>query len=226
MHRAAFNRAFRDAGLSWHWDRSLYGQLLAVTGGKERLRHFIDAHAIDLGGKDTAATIAALHAAKTARYTELVDGGALRFRPGVSLLLEQARRVGVRLAIASTTSLPNIEALLRRELGAHSDRTFEVIATGDSVERKKPAPDIYLSALLQLQLPPAACLALEDSQPGLRSALDAGLATLVVRSTCTREQDFSGAALIVDSLEELPDRLGASGLLEALQRLHALHRAP
>jgi len=39
-HRPTFNAVFREAGLDWHWDEALYGELLAVTGGKERIVHF------------------------------------------------------------------------------------------------------------------------------------------------------------------------------------------
>lgn len=221
VHREAFNRAFEAAGLPWHWDRGLYGELLRVTGGKERIRHYIDTHARRELGADPSEAIARLHAAKTAAYTALVDAGALQFRTGFRALIESARAAGMRLAIATTTSLPNVMALLRSALGAGGEGSFEVIAAGDSVARKKPAPDIYLSALTQLALPAACCLAIEDSEAGLRSARSAGLTTLVVRSDYTRQQSFDGAALVVDSLEELPVRLECPDPLAAARALHA-----
>jgi len=225
VHRTAFNRAFRDANLPWHWDRALYAQLLAVTGGKERIRHFIDIGGVDPAvlrslDEDPNWAIATLHASKTVHYGRLTAHGALQLRPGFETLIDQARRCGVRLAIATTTSLPNIEALLRSALGLQGADCFEVIAAGDSVARKKPAPDIYLSALARLGLSASACLAVEDSYNGLRAALDAGLATLIVRSAYTREQDFNGAALVLDELEEAPRSLGAADILSALRELH------
>jgi HAD superfamily hydrolase (TIGR01509 family) len=221
VHRAAFNQAFAQAGLSWHWDQQLYGRLLKVTGGKERIRHYLDSHAIGALGADPASAIAALHAAKTARYAELVDRGAMQLRPGFKALLQDARRDGIRLAIATTTSMPNVTALLRAALGDQARGYFEIIAAGDTVAHKKPAPDIYLSALTQLRLPASACLAVEDSQHGLRAALAAGIATLVVSSSYTRGDDFRGAALVVASLEDAADRLGASSTLNALRALHS-----
>ncbi|HEY6453152.1 MAG TPA: HAD-IA family hydrolase [Steroidobacteraceae bacterium] len=220
VHRAAFNLSFRDAGLTWHWDQALYGRLLQVTGGKERIHHYIDSQRQDEALARTTATIASLHAAKTAHYTHLVERGAMGLRPGFAALLEQARAAGVRLAIATTTSLPNVAALLRTALGERAEGCFEVIAAGDTVAHKKPAPDIYLSALERLRLSASACLAIEDSRHGVRAALAAGIATIAVRSAYTREQDFSGAALVVDALEEVPARLGASDLLAALRVLH------
>ncbi|HEY2416433.1 MAG TPA: HAD-IA family hydrolase [Steroidobacteraceae bacterium] len=220
LHRASFNLAFTDAGLPWHWDQQLYGRLLEVTGGKERLRHFIDSLPSNPLGAHPAAAIASLHAAKTTHYAGLVEHGALPLRPGFAALIEDARRAGIRLAIATTTSLPNVEALLRANFNERATTLFEVIAAGDSVTRKKPAPDIYLSVLAQMQLSACDCLAVEDSCNGLLSALAAGIATLVVRSNYTREQQFPGAALVVDDLEQARQRLDTGNLLTALQALH------
>lgn len=222
VHRAAFNLAFQAAGLPWHWDQDLYGRLLDVTGGKERIRHFVDSRGIDTLGAEPAVAIGALHAAKTTHYAHLVEHGALPLRSGFTVLLQDARRAGVRLAIATTTSLPNVTALLRATLGEQAGSFFEFIAAGDTVARKKPAPDIYLSALAQLRLPARSCLAVEDSRNGLHAALAAGIATLVVRSNYTQDQDFAGAALVVDSLEDTPGLLGATSILAALRELHLL----
>jgi HAD superfamily hydrolase (TIGR01509 family) len=220
IHRASFNLAFMDAGLPWYWDQDLYGRLLDVTGGKERLRHFSDSQESSPLDEDLVADIASLHAAKTAHYADLLERGAIQLRPGFAALIEDARQAGVRLAIATTTSLPNVEALLSATLGERATGLFEIIAAGDTVARKKPAPDIYLSVLAQMQLSAAACLAVEDSCNGLQSALAAGIRTLVVRSNYTRQQEFTGAALVVDDLEQIPVRPGAGNILAALRELH------
>ena len=173
IHRAAFNAAFAAAGLGWHWDVPLYARLLDVTGGKERIRHYDSQNAL------SSAQIAALHADKTARYVEFVRGGAISLRPGVAELLADAQAAGLRLAIATTTSRPNVDALLAATLGANP---FEVIAAGDEVSAKKPAPDVYLLALARLGLPATACIAIEDTQNGLASASAAGLRTVITPS--------------------------------------------
>jgi len=104
-HRLAFNAAFRDAGLDWDWDVGTYGRLLDVTGGKERMRHYVEHHRpAVLRTPDLGARIAALHAAKTRHYGELLATGALPLRPGVARLLLEARTAGLRLAIATTTT--------------------------------------------------------------------------------------------------------------------------
>jgi phosphoglycolate phosphatase-like HAD superfamily hydrolase len=125
-HRIAFNRAFADAGLDWHWDEERYGELLAVTGGKERmLRHWREVDPSAAGAADAASRIAALQQAKTAHYVDLVKSGAVRLRPGVARLLSEARAAGLRLAIATTTTPANVDALLRATLGDDAPERFD-----------------------------------------------------------------------------------------------------
>ncbi len=242
-HRVAFNAAFADAGLDWDWTIPLYGDLLRVTGGKERIRTYLTDHRPDFvapGPLDDF--IRGLHQRKTEHYTRMVGTGAIGLRPGVLRLLREARDAQVRLAIATTTTPENVSALLSAvavpEQYPALEHWFEVIAAGDVVPAKKPAPDIFQLALAELDLPAAACVAVEDSDNGVRSALGAGLGALLVTvSAYTRTQDFAGAALVVDGLGEpgtpptvlqdgcataLADALQASGCVD-LQVLQALH---
>ena len=207
-HRPAFNAAFREAGLDWHWDEALYGELLAVTGGKERMLHYASRHRPDFARlPDVAERIAALHKAKTRHYTQLAATGGIPLRPGVARLLDEARSAGLRLAVATTTTPENVSALLVPALGPDAMAWFEVIGAGDVVPAKKPAPDIYRWVLDRLGLPASACLAFEDSENGLKASIGAGLATVVTPCDYTRGQDFSGATAVLDSLEgmAMPD---------------------
>jgi len=147
-HRVAFNRAFSEAGLDWDWSIELYGKLLEVTGGKERMQFYLDRFRPDFNRPvNVKQLIADLHAAKTRNYTKLLAEGAIPLRPGVRRLLENAREQGMRLAIATTTTPANVTALLEHALAPGSLSWFEVIAAGDIVPAKKPAPDIYFYAL-------------------------------------------------------------------------------
>lgn len=205
IHRQSFNRSFARAGLDWVWSEDLYGQLLQVTGGKERIRHFIDTCVP--GFEPTMNLdefIAGLHAAKTDVYTRTAASGEIPLRPGVNRLIREARQAGLRLGITTTTTPANVTALLQHSLDPDAERWFEVIAAGGVVAAKKPAPDIYHHALEAMGVSPERCLAFEDSGNGLRSALAAGVTTLVTRSRYSRDDDFSGAALVLDHLGE-PD---------------------
>ena len=204
-HRVAFNLAFAEAGLDWVWNVPLYGELLAVTGGKERMRHYVERYRADYRpSPDFDDLIVRLHAAKTRLYATLVAQAGIPLRPGVRRLLHEARRAGVRLAIATTTTLDNVNALLCQALAPDAARWFDVIAAGDVVAAKKPAPDIYFYVLEHLGLSPTECVAFEDSENGLRAAHAAGVATIVTVNDYTRTHDFQGAALVLDHLGE-PD---------------------
>lgn len=195
---AAGNAAFAAAGLGWHWDQALYGKLLDVTGGKERIRH----DAARRGEAIDDAAVARLHADKTARYVASVEAGAVTLRPGVARLLHEARAAGLRLAIATTTTPENVSALLRTTLGAEAAGLFDCIGAGDMVTAKKPAPDIYRFVLDRLGTAPGRCLAFEDTPNGLRAARGAGIATVITTSLYGGTAGFEGALMVLDGLGE------------------------
>lgn len=202
-HRVAFNLAFQEAGLDWDWSPELYGELLAVTGGKERIRFYLEKFnsGFEKPG-DFAGFVAGLHAAKTSFYTQLLSEGKIPLRPGVERLINEAREAGLRLAIATTTTPENVTALLTYTLGADSLEWFEVIGAGDIVPAKKPAPDIYHYVMDEMNLAPEACMAFEDSYNGIRSSSQARLTTLVTTNGYTVDDDFFGAAIVLDQLGE------------------------
>jgi len=230
-HRPAFNAAFAEVGLDWSWSVDLYGELLAVTGGKERIRYFVERWRPDFEALlDLDDFIADLHRRKTRHYLEILRSGAIPLRTGVRRLLRQARDSGVRLAIATTTTPENVYALLECSGDRDLPGWFEVVAAGDVVAEKKPAPDIYLLAMDRLGLTPRSCVAIEDSDNGTRSALGASIrALLVTVNGYTINQDFSGAALVTDGLGDAgaPARVLRGGLegagvidLEVLDVMH------
>ncbi|MBS0276834.1 MAG: HAD-IA family hydrolase [Proteobacteria bacterium] len=225
VHRVCFNRAFVTAGLPWHWTQAEYGELLKKTGGKERLTHFIDTfHPGAFTAQERDLLVADLHRAKTRFYERTILHGSMRLRPGVASLIAAAHAAGVRMAIATTTSPPNVIALLKSTLGPDALSLFDAIVAGDSVVRKKPAPDVYLRALKHLKLSPSACIAIEDSHNGLQAALGAGLPTLVTPSTYTAMEDFTGARGIVSSLTDLAaDKAEEEQGPAILKSLCALH---
>lgn len=195
-HRQAFNFAFLRHELRWEWTKPLYRELLLVSGGKERIEHFVGT--LPVPAAETARLrqlVPAIHHAKTALYTELIADGRCPLRPGVARMIAEAREAGIRLAIASTTTAANVAALLTRHLGRGALRQFHTIACGDLVQQKKPAPDIYHLALATLGLPADSCVAFEDSRNGLRAAKLAGLFTVVTPSQWNVGEDFADADL-------------------------------
>ena len=204
-HREAFNAVFAEAGLPWVWSQTHYKTLLRVTGGKERMFH----HAQLYDPKrlaEVAAKLPDLHKAKNARYAQWVraSGGALR--PGVRRLIGEAKAAGLRLAVATTTSRANLDALLAAAFGASP---FDVAVCGEDVARKKPDPEVYFIALERLALGPEAALAFEDTRNGLLAARGAGLRCVVTPSVYSQGEDFKGAALLTRDLDEGPVTLAS-----------------
>ena len=203
-HLAAFNHAFAEQGLDWHWDVALYTSLLEISGGKERMLHYwkqVHPDMKDIDGSGLRDTIDHLHALKTASYEAAVQGGAVQLRPGVLALIQQAHQQGLRLAIATTTSPVNIAVLLRNAIGPDWKDLFIVIEDASTAPKKKPHPQVYVQTLARLGLPSVACLALEDSSNGLRAAVAAGLKTIITPNNFTSHHDFTGALRVLPNLE-------------------------
>ena len=170
-HRPAFNAAFKEFGLSWDWDIPLYGKLLKITGGKERIRFYIENYvAEELNRPNLDEWIASLHKAKTGHFKELMTRGDIPLRPGVKRLIHELRSKGIKIAIATTTTPENVTYLLESTLGKNALELFDIIGAGDIVPQKKPAPDIYLWVLNKLQLDPSECIAIEDTNLGVQYA--------------------------------------------------------
>jgi beta-phosphoglucomutase-like phosphatase (HAD superfamily) len=201
LHRQAFNETFRAFGLDWVWERDLYRELLRVTGGRERIAHFVDLHA-PAGAAGALARVREMHAEKTARYAALARTGDAPPRPGVRRLIEEAHAAGVPLAIATTTSPGNVEPLLGAMIGPDALSWFSVIAAGDIVPAKKPAPDIYDYVLRALGCAASNCVAFEDSQNGVRAARQAGLAVVATPSFYSSADDFGESASVLSDLGE------------------------
>lgn len=204
-HRQAFNAAFEQAGLAWHWSEALYARLLNVAGGKERIACYWELcnPEVPLGSK-VRQMIEALHARKTRHYEILAGAGGVPLRPGIERLIREAHAAGVPMAIATTTTPANIDALLRTPLGADWRKFFTVVCDAGVVPRKKPAPDVYVAVLAALGIPAADCLAFEDSENGLRAAAAAGIPTLITPTAYTALQSFDDALLVLPHLGD-PD---------------------
>jgi HAD superfamily hydrolase (TIGR01509 family) len=200
-HRDAFNAAFAEVGLDWHWSEPVYTGLLDVAGGKERLLYYWNIIDPDqAGGSRAKETIAATHAAKTRHYETMVGGGKLSLRPGMLRLIREAHAAQMPMAIATTTTPANVDALLRTPLGSDWRRLFVTVCDGSTVKNKKPAPDVYLAALEALALPASECLAFEDSENGLRAARAAGIPTLITPTAYTVGHQFNDALLVLPHL--------------------------
>lgn len=203
-HRIAFNRAFAEMGLDWQWDIDSYGDLLAIAGGKERIKYYISRFLPNFSPNIALDEfIAQLHQLKSKYYQQILTENTIALRPGVQRLITEARQKEVKMAIASTAALPNVISLIQTAFNKNALSWFEVIAAGDMVKNKKPAPDIYLLALEKMGLKPIECLVIEDSEQGLKAAIAAGLKTVITINEYTKNQNFQEATLVLNHLGEV-----------------------
>ncbi|MDD9892634.1 MAG: HAD-IA family hydrolase [Gammaproteobacteria bacterium] len=201
-HRMAFNDAFYDLGLDWYWDESLYGDLLAVGGGRERLEAYIRYYRNE-STRGRAELIGDIHETKARYFKQRVGMGDVKIRPGIARILSQESwEAGLKLAVATNCSITSLTALTKQFFQRPPEEVFDVVVCGRDLKNKKPAPDAYEIALQRLGLEAEECLAFEDSYVGLKAARTVGVPTVVTVSDYTSGEDFSGAKLVLDNLGE------------------------
>ena len=191
LQRTAYNAAFAEAGLSWFWDTKAYRQMLKSAGGQSRLTDYA-------ATRNDEVNVPALHLRKTELFMDLVSRTPLALRPGVSDVLESARRNGVKTALVTTTSKANVTTVLRA--GGLSVGAFDTVIDRSHVEHPKPAPDAYERALLDLHLVPADAMAIEDNPDGVSAAVAAGLECIAFPGAMHDHSDFINAPIITDTL--------------------------
>ncbi|MHC4457540.1 MAG: HAD-IA family hydrolase [Planctomycetota bacterium] len=213
-HRVAFNKMFNEVGYDFEWSVDVYGELLAISGGKERMRHYFTEKGIILEGdpEKDAELLLSLHKKKTAIFVEMVESGILPLRTGVKRLMKEAREAGLRLGVCTTANERSANAIAKGMLG---EIDLEFVLAGDVVSKKKPDPEIYLLALERTGLAPDECIVIEDSHNGILSAKAAGLRAVATTNIYTEDEDLSDASIVVTSLGD-PD--GEKGKFKSSHR--------
>lgn len=206
-HRVAFNRAFVEKGYDFQWDVELYGQLLKVAGGKERMKHYFDHVGWPKGSTDKDALVRELHLSKTEIFMELIKTGELPLRPGVARLVDEAIAAGMILAVCSTSNEKAVNLVVGTLLGEERKAKFSEILAGDVVSKKKPDPEIYNLAQQKLGLDPKECVVVEDSRNGLLAAKNAGMYCVITTNGYTANEDFSEADAIYPELGDPPGNI-------------------
>lgn len=198
LQREAFNEAFADQGLDWHWDRDRYRELLARNGGQGRIAEYADS-------VGQAVDAAAVHHAKSEIFQRMLASSELRPRPGVADTIRDAKARGLGVALVTTTSRANITALLDG-LGAElPPGAFDVVIDATDVETPKPDPAAYLLAVARLGASASDCVAVEDNVGGAEAARSAGVTCLAFPNENTAGHDFGPTTRVervtVDHLE-------------------------
>lgn len=204
-HRVAFNRAFAQRDYGIEWDVDLYGELLKIAGGKERMRHYFNQTGWPEETQDKDSLIKELHKSKTDLYMKIVEAGELPIRPGVARLVDEAITDGLKLAVCSTSNERAVNLAVEKLLGPERKTRFDLILAGDVVSKKKPDPEIYNLALKRLGLEAVECVVVEDSRNGLLAAKAADMFCVITTNGYTEDEDFSEADLVVTELGDPPN---------------------
>ena len=214
-HRESFNAAFKEEAAlapdAHEWSEEEYGRWLKIGGGKERMdAYFRSVEATKNPYKtlkdegERKALLLRLHKRKTDLFMQRVESGAMPLRPGVKRLVEEALGGGVKVAVCSTSNERAVTSIVKNLLGPEIAARMPVFA-GDVVERKKPAPDVYLLAAERLGVAPARCVVVEDSEIGLAAGRAAGMRVVVTKSRYTEDERFEGADAVFDCIGERGD---------------------
>lgn len=203
-HLVAFNETFEHFGLPFRWSAEKYDELLAVGGGKERFIAFIKENpeyeeALPEPLEDFVLKI---HAEKSKRYIDRVEAGLLPGRPGIARIINEALDAGWTVAVASTSAVASVEAVLRTVIGEEARARLAGVWAGDMVPKKKPAPDIYLEAMKGIGASHDNVVVVEDSNTGAKAAAAAQVRYLVTLSTFTVNEEFPRATTVISNLGE------------------------
>ncbi|KAG0482215.1 hypothetical protein HPP92_010299 [Vanilla planifolia] len=206
-HRISFNESFAEKELCVTWDVELYGELLKIGGGKERMTAYFN----ETGWPEKAPKaeeerkefIASLHRRKTELFMALIEKKLLPLRPGVERLIDEALDKGVKVAVCSTSNEKAVSAIVSFLLGPERADKIAIFA-GDVVPRKKPDPAIYLLAANTFGVDTSSCVVVEDSAIGLAAAKAAGMKCIVTKSSYTAEEDFLNADAVFDCIGDPP----------------------
>ena len=169
-HRVAFNLAFKDFNLDWHWNESQYLDLLKISGGFNRIVHYRN----EIRSEITDIQCSAIQSRKRLHYKDLVKSGSIKIREGVLRLINELSSFDIKQFIVTTSGRDSLDPFLSTSLCSHL-KYFSEIITYENVSKHKPFPDAYKLALQLSKESEVNCIAIEDSMIGLEAAKAANL---------------------------------------------------
>ncbi|KAL3701438.1 hypothetical protein R1sor_019460 [Riccia sorocarpa] len=208
LHRRAYNLTFEHFNVKCDsklvdWDTEFYDVLQnTVGGGKPKMRWYFGKNGWPTStvfetapesDEDRSTLIDTLQDWKTDKYKDLISSGA-KTRPGVLELMDEARSMGIKLAVCSAATKSSVVFCLTNLLGKERFEQLDCFLAGDDVKNKKPDPLIYKVAAENLGVSPDRCLVIEDSLIGLQAARGAGMRCVISYTSSTSNQDFTGSA--------------------------------
>jgi beta-phosphoglucomutase-like phosphatase (HAD superfamily) len=193
IQRKAFNQAFSEAGLDWIWAPEEYNTMLKKSGGINRINDYATFRGIGVNAHE-------LHTRKTEIFDNMMNEETTTLRPGVDNLISYAIDNDIRLGFVTSTSEANIDAIFMSLNGQIKRSDFNFIGNDKIISQPKPNSEIYLKALFELNLSEDECIAIEDTEVSMRSAIHANLKCIAFPGALAHDNNFSNAHLVTYDL--------------------------
>ncbi len=197
LQRKAFNQAFKKNNLNWVWTKKIYKNLLNKSGGKDRILNY----ALQ---KQVSVDADRLRNLKTKIFNDYLKKKKLKPRPGVIRLIADCKKKGIKLALVTSTTNNNINSIFFCLKEYLNKKDFDFIGNSKIIKKPKPFPDIYKFALKNLKLKANQCIAIEDSQESLDSAIKANIKCLIFPGKFHTSKKFKGA---VNKIKEVSKKI-------------------
>ena len=193
IQRKSFNKAFKKFGLNWYWSKNKYKKLLKMSGGENRLSNYAKT-------KNIKINTLKLRNLKTKFFNDYLKKNKLKPRAGVTNIIKFCKKNNVKLGFASSTSINNINSIFFALENTIKKKDFDFIGNSKLVSKKKPYPDIYKVALKKFDLSSKECLAIEDTEESMKSALSAKIICIAFPGKLHEKEKFKGSYKITKKL--------------------------
>ena len=195
IQRKSFNKAFKEFGLDWYWSPTEYKKLLKKSGGENRLSSYANKKNVKINTKK-------LRDLKTKFFNDYLKKNEIKPRDGVLNIINFCKKNNIKLGFATSTTTNNINSIFFTLKNTISKKDFNFIGNDKIVLRKKPHPDIYNITLKKLNIRPEECLAIEDTEESMKSALKAKIRCIAFPGKLHEHQKFKGAYKIIKKLNK------------------------
>ena len=193
IQRKSFNKAFKKFGLNWYWSKNEYKKLLKMSGGENRLSNYAKK-------KNIKINTLKLRNLKTKFFNNYLKKNKLKPRAGVTNVIKFCKKNNIKLGFASSTSINNINSIFFALENTIKKKDFDFIGNSKLVSKKKPYPDIYKVALKKFDLSSKECLAIEDTEESMKSALSAKIICIAFPGKLHEKEKFKGSYKITKKL--------------------------
>ena len=193
IQRKSFNKAFKKFGLNWYWSKNEYKKLLKMSGGENRLSNYAKI-------KNIKINTLKLRNLKTKFFNNYLKKNKLKPRAGVVNVIKFCKKNNIKLGFASSTSINNINSIFFALENTIKKKDFDFIGNSKLVSKKKPYPDIYKVALKKFDLSSKECLAIEDTEESMKSALSAKIICIAFPGKLHEKEKFKGSYKITKKL--------------------------